>query len=70
MSVKNDEFDFVQRLAKSVTYLRIEDWNDDTVEVFLRDLAEFKNTIENYNKQKQGSKCNTTSYEIIITKVK
>lgn len=67
VSVKNDEFDFVQRLAKSVAYLRIEDWNDDTVEVFLRDLAEFKNTVDDYNKQKQRNKCNTTSYEIIIT---
>jgi hypothetical protein len=66
-TVTNDENSFIQRLAKAVTYLRIDDWNNDTVEVFLRDLDNFKKTVENFNNQKADSDQYTTSYEIIIT---
>jgi len=66
-TVTNDENSFIQRLAKAVSYLRIDDWNNDTVEVFLLDLNTFKKTIENFNNQKADSIQYTTSYEIIIT---
>ena len=65
-AVTNDESAFIQRLAKAVTYLRIDDWNNDTVDMFLRDLETFKNTVENYN-SKPDKEQGTTSYEIIIT---
>lgn len=66
-TVTNDENSFIQRLAKAVSYLRIDDWNNDTVEVFLHDLDTFKKTVENFNNQKADSAQHTTSYEIIIT---
>ncbi len=64
--VTNDETLFVQRLAKTVTYLRIDDWNNDTVNTFLKELATFKNTIETFNKKSEEN-VNSSSYEIIFT---
>ncbi len=66
-TVTNDESSFIQRLAKGVTYLRIDDWNNDTVEVFLRDLRAFKTTVEDFDNQKTDKVQGATSYEIIIT---
>ena len=66
-SVTNDEDLFIQRLAKAVTSLRIDDWNNDTINVFLSGLETFKNTIEDYNKRKETSADTSMSYEIIIT---
>ena len=54
-SPSNDETALVQRLAKAVTSLRIEDWNNNTIIVFLRDLRKFKETVEAYNDAKQQS---------------
>ena len=67
-NVTNDEKSFVQRLAKAVTFLRIDDWNNDTVETFLRDLHSFKTTIEDFNSRKETDTDGSTSYEIIITR--
>lgn len=66
-NVTNDESSFVQRLAKAVTFLRIDDWNSDTVEVFLRDLQTFKTTIEDFNNRKKSDSDSSASYEIIFT---
>jgi hypothetical protein len=51
-TVSNDEFAFIQRLAKAVTSLRIEDWNNDTIESFNRNLEKFKTTVEDYDSNK------------------
>jgi hypothetical protein len=48
-AVSNDESAFVQSLAKAITSLRIEDWNADTIIIFLDDLKEFKKTVDDYN---------------------
>lgn len=66
-AVTNDENTFVQRLAKAVTFLRVEDWNADTVQVFLRDLRAFKVTIEVFDNHRDKEIQGTTSYEIIFT---
>ncbi|MPN54252.1 hypothetical protein SDC9_201922 [bioreactor metagenome] len=66
-NITNDENSFIQRLAKAVTSLRIDDWNSDTVDVFLRDMQKFKKTIEDFNNQKDTSAAGSTSYEIIFT---
>lgn len=66
-NITNDENSFIQRLAKEVTSLRIDDWNSDTVDVFLRDMQKFKKTIEDFNNQKDTSAAGSTSYEIIFT---
>ena len=45
----NDEKGFVGKLAKTVTDLRIEDWNDRTAEQFIERLKEYKKTAEEFS---------------------
>lgn len=66
-NITNDEKAFIGRLAKTVTFLRIDDWNSDTIKVFLRDLRTFKDTIEAFNNKKDTEVDGTTSYEIVFT---
>lgn len=48
-NVTNDERTFVIRLAKLVTDLRIEDWDEKTVELFTERLKEYKTTAEEFS---------------------
>ena len=41
-SVGNDEKTFIERLAKAVTNLRIDDWTADTISKFIVDLEHIK----------------------------
>ena len=66
-TITNDERSFVQRLAKAVTFLRIDDWNNDTVDMFLCDLQSFKNIIEDFNNREDTYADSIASYEIIFT---
>ena len=45
----NDEKGFVGKLAKTLTDLRIEDWNDRTAEQFMERLKEYKKTAEEFS---------------------
>jgi hypothetical protein len=65
-AISNDESAFIQRLAKAVTSLRIEDWNTETINVFLQELATFKKTVNDYNNKKQHVS-GSNSYKIIFT---
>lgn len=47
-TITNDEDTFIARLAKAVTDLRIEDWNDSLVEKFLNKLPNYKKTAEEF----------------------
>ena len=51
-TVTPDETVFIQRLAKAVTGLRLEDWNDDTAKAFLVGLWAFKTMIEDFDSHK------------------
>ena len=48
-SITNDENVFIVRLAKTATGLRIEDWDNNTVETFEKKLAQYKATAESYH---------------------
>lgn len=48
-TVTNDEKTVVIRLAKIITDLRIEDWDDQTIELFKKRLKEYKNTAEDFS---------------------
>lgn len=48
-NISNNEIIFVRELAKSITGLRIEDWNETTINEFIDNLIKFKISIENYN---------------------
>ncbi|MCI9127874.1 MAG: restriction endonuclease subunit S, partial [Eubacterium sp.] len=47
--VTNDERTFITRLAKLVTGLRLEDWEEKTVTEFEEKLREYKETAEEFN---------------------
>lgn len=58
-SPTNDEKALISRLAKAVVDLRIEDWNESNIGDFLNGLKEFKNTVEQRDKQRpNGNKNN------------
>ena len=47
--VTNDEKTFVIQLAKLATDLRIEDWDEKTVDLFIERLKEYKSTAEEFS---------------------
>ena len=66
-SITNDEVTFMERLGKAVTSLRIDDWNANTIEMFLKDLAAFKETVENFDKNYADSNENASEmYRIVF----
>lgn len=52
ISKKNDDY-IIEKLAKIVTGLSIEDWQDDTVKQYLQNIQEIKDTITNYKKEEK-----------------
>lgn len=63
--VTNDEETFVARLAKVATDLRVEDWDDDTINRFKENLAMYKKTAEEFQSSESESEDSAAStYEI------
>jgi len=48
-NIGNDENAFIERLARTVTNLRIDDWTEDTVPHFIAELEQIKKTILDYD---------------------
>ncbi|QSZ28061.1 hypothetical protein ACETAC_04180 [Aceticella autotrophica] len=66
-SITNDEVTFMERLGKAVTSLRIDDWNANTIEMFLKDLAAFKETVKDFDKNYADSNENASEmYRIVF----
>ena len=66
-AVGNDESVFIQRLAKAVSGLRVDDWTSETITAFLNELTAFKETIEDFNNQKAIKKKKSAEYKIVFT---
>lgn len=66
-TITNDEVTFAQRLAKAVTALRVEDWNEGTVGTFIKDLTVFKETVEEYDSQFLDESTVADTYKLITT---
>lgn len=49
-TINSDERIFTERLAKALTGLRIDDWDDKTIGYFLDELKKFKETVETQDK--------------------
>lgn len=47
-TITNDEISFIARLAKATTDLRLEDWNNQTIEKCIESLQRYKKTAEDY----------------------
>ena len=66
-TITNDEITFTQRLAKAITALRVEDWNEGTISTFIKDLIAFKETVEEYDSQTIDETSSADSYKLITT---
>lgn len=63
--VTNDERTFIIRLAKLVTDLRVEDWDDKTVDQFIDRLKEYKSTAEDFSGESAAAVGdNTNAYSL------
>lgn len=66
-SIGNDEKIFIERLAKAVTDLRIDDWTVDTISEFTTELEQIKKTVLEYDltaAQFDNSAVSSNSYKI------
>lgn len=63
-NITNDESAFIQRLAKAITFLRVEDWNNETFSEFINELKTFKKTVEVFNLYSVPEINASASYEI------
>ena len=59
--VTNDEETFISRLAKIATDLRVEDWDDGTVDRFIENLKMYKQTAEEFQQGESDSDNSVTS---------
>lgn len=68
-SASNDEVHLIQRLCKTVTGLRIDDWNSEMVNQFITGLKEFKENVEHQDRHvKRDNNPNKRDlYTIMIT---
>lgn len=71
--ISNDESAFVSRIAKATTELRLEDWNDQTIEKCIDNLIHCKKTAENFHQNlennlgKNNSEIDSSSYQVVFT---
>lgn len=64
-SVTNDENTFIVRLAKTATGLRIEDWDESTIEQYGNKLSQYKATAESYHSKAIKEKAEqVTNYQV------
>ena len=61
LTISNDEKTFIERLAKAVTGLRVDDWNIDTINTFVNDLIRFKKTVEEFDRDAIVDKISSTA---------
>jgi len=60
-TITNDEITFINRLAKAIVGLRIDDWNTNSLTQFSNGLQHFKATVDKYNSDNQISNSATHS---------
>ena len=64
----NDEETFVTRAAKLATDLRIEDWDDKTSNIFIKNIKTYKKTAEDFHNNAVAETINdTNAYQITFS---
>ena len=63
-NITNDSMTFINRIAKLVTGLRIEDWDDSSLAVFESNIYAYKRTIESYEPKVKDESALTTGYRV------
>ena len=57
-TISNDEQTFIARLAKATTDLRLDDWNDQTIDRCIENLIKYKTTAEDFHALPAGGNNN------------
>ena len=57
--ISNDDVMFIEKLGKTVTDLRINDWNRETITAFITELERIKQSIEEFDRDVTISNINT-----------
>lgn len=68
LTIGNDEKAFIERFARCMTGLRIDDWNAKNIDNFIQKTTEFKKTIDEFNSNisEQKESLNIDVYKIIF----
>ncbi len=65
--ITNDERAFVEKIARAIIGLRVDDWNSETPEKFLIGLSNAKDEIVNFNNKNQENQETTDMYTLVFT---
>ena len=65
--ITNDEDLFIKKVAKMATDLRLEDWDEDVVAMFQKNMEQYRTTAENFHHIEENaiSSDSTDDYELI-----
>ncbi|QEK11541.1 hypothetical protein FQB35_03655 [Crassaminicella thermophila] len=66
-NITNDYISFIEKISKIITGLRVEDWNDQTIDKFINEVKKYKENIEKFNEELQqegNEKVEQRSYKI------
>ena len=65
-NITNDDYLTISRLAKLATDLRIEDWDEKVLDLYLKNICRYKKTAESYRSEKRkiSDSQNTSTYQI------
>lgn len=64
-SVGNNDIEFVEKSAKIVSGLHIEDWSNQTIKHFLANVSDFKQHLDELNNNKTESQISSNSYYLV-----
>lgn len=64
---ENDRVSFISELAKPATGLRIDDWNNDTIKVFLQVLSDLKRHVTEFNNTEATEEGNGNNSYVLST---
>lgn len=64
-TITNDEMTFIARLAKACTDLRVEDWDNDMIDLFCKKLKQYKSTAQSYlSNETEESESTSGNYRV------
>lgn len=66
-SVTNDEDLFITRVAQMATDLRMEDWDEDVISMFERNMKQYRETAENFHHAEESSERDTQTEDYELT---
>jgi hypothetical protein len=63
-NASNNETQFIQKLGRLLTSLRMEDWNQATIDMFLQEVEKVKSIVEEYDNNEEKESVSSEVYKI------